>query len=326
MSINRRQLLKSLAATAAGTTLFPAFAQPAFPSRPITIVVSTTTGGLPDHAARLYGERMSAFLKQPVLVENMAGAGGLLAARRIATAPPDGYLLLSVANTVVAQPLINSKAGYTMKSLTPVGELGRTSLMVATAASSPFRTLGELIAAAKAQPAQLSYGSSGNGTTTHLAVEMLASKAGVKFMHVPYKGITAAFPDLVAGRLAFLMAGTTALQELTRSGTLRALAITSNRRSPVYPDVPTMSEQGYPDAAFDICVGAFAPANLPPAVKARLAEAMDFARNDPKLVQALLAAGTEISAARTPDLFSAVVAADDEKLRKVIKDAHIATD
>ncbi len=326
MSITRRRLLQVTAATGLAPSLLPLHAQEAYPSRPITIVVSSAAGALPDQAARLYGERMAVFLKQPVLVENMAGAGGLLAARRVASAPPDGYLMLSVANTVVAQPLLNSKAGYTMKNLTPVGELARAPLLIVTAAGSPYKNLQDLVAAARKSPATVSYGSSGNGTTNHLTVEMLATKAGVKFLHVPYKGITAAIPDAVAGRLGFLMSTATSLHELIRGGQFRALAISSAKRSAAFPDIPTMAEQGFPDSSFDVWVGAFAPGNLPPAVKAKLAEALEFARGDQKLIKTLEGAGQEISSARTPDLFAAVVDADEDKMRKVIKDANIASE
>lgn len=321
MDITRRRLLQAGAALPLAGI---ARAQDsAFPSRPITIIVSSAAGALPDQSARLYGERMSAFLRQPVVVENMAGAGGLLAARRVAGAQPDGYTLLSVANTVVVQPLLNSKAGYTMKSLTPVGEAARAPLLLVTSASSPYKTFQDLIAAAKRTPAQITYGSSGVGTTNHLMPELLASKVGVKFMHVPYKGISAALPDVVSARVGFAMSTATSFQELIRSGALRPLAITSSQRSPAFPEVPTLTELGYPDSAFDVWIGLFAPAGLPAAVKARLAEAMEAARADQKLVQTLQGAGQEISAVRTPDQFAAVVGADEDKIRKVIREANL---
>lgn len=321
--MHRRQFLKVATATTLASPALRAHAQETFPTRPITIVVSTGPGGLPDHTARLYAERMSTFLKQSVLVENMPGAGGLLAARRVTSAPPDGYLLLSMVNSVVAQPLLNSKAGYTIKSVTPLAELGRTSLMVLTASSSPFKNLGELIAAAKANPGKISYGSSGINSANHVSAEFLASKAGVKFLHVPYKGIAAAMPDVVAGRLGFVMTGTSSGQELMKSGALRGLAISSARRLPAMPDVPTMAEQGHAEAAYSVWTGVFAPAGLPSAVKARLSEALEHARSDPKLMAAIQGAGFELSTARTPDQFSAMVAAEDENMRKIIKDANL---
>ncbi len=269
---------------------------------------------------------MSAYLKQTIVVEDVAGARSLLAVRQLLRAPADGYTLLAAANTLVTAPYINPRAGYAIKDLVGVGEMVRSPLLVVTSGSSPFKTLPELIAAAKKNPGQITYGSSGVGTTNHLAVELLARQAGVKFSHIPYKGIAATVPDVAAGRVGFLMGAATSTAPLMKSGALRALAIRSEKRSPQFPDIPTLKELGYPDATFEIWIGLVARAGIPPAVRGRLGNAMEAARADQELVRLVRASGQEISAVRTPDEFDAELRADEERLRKVIKEANIVAE
>lgn len=323
--MKRRQLLQYLSLATATPAAFSARAQD-FPSKPIRMIASSVPGTLVDQAARMYADKMQAYLKQPVVVENISGGSSLLAIRQLLRSPADGYTLLVSANTLVAQPHVNKKSGYTASEFTPVGEMCRSPMLLVTAASSPWKSLADLLAAAKKSPGQLSFGTSGTGTTNHLGVELLARRAGVSFTHVPYKGIAAAVPDVGAGRVSFLMGTPTSLQELTKSGALRALAISSDKRSTIFPDIPTLKELGYPEATFEIWIGTVAPAKLPPAVRARLAEAMEYTRNQPDVVKRLEAAGQEISAARTPEQFEAVMRTDDEKLGRVIREANIVTD
>lgn len=327
--MNRRRLLKNLAAIppALSMTMFGAQAQDAsYPSKPIRIIVSSGAGTLTDQSARFYAEKMSVFLKQPIVVENIAGASSLLAYRQLLKSPPDGYTLLSTANTLVVVPHLNPKAGYALRDFSGVGEMVRSPHLLVTSGTSPYKTLPELISAAKKNPGLITYGTSGVGTTNHISVELLARYAGVKFSHVPYKGIAAAVPDVVTGRVIFLNAASNSVAELLKTGALRALAISSERRSSQFPDIPTVKELGYPEATFEIWIGLVAPAGLPPAVKARLGEAMEAARTDQDIVRRLEAAGQEISGVRTPDQFEAVLRSDEEKFRKLIKEANIVAE
>ncbi|VCU68385.1 Tripartite tricarboxylate transporter family receptor [Pigmentiphaga humi] len=323
----RTRLLKSGIALWAAMCAVPSVhAQAAYPNRPVTLVVQSVPGAITDQMARLYGERMARVLGQPVLIENMGGAGGLLAFRRVARAEPDGYTLLVTVNTVLAQPHLSAKAGYAMKDFSAVGEMGRSSSLLVTSANSPYKSLADLIEAARKSPGTVSYGSSGIGTTNHLNVEMLASRARVKFLHVPYKGVAAAVPDVAGGRLDFVMPTASSTTELLNAGMLLALAISSAERSPRYPDVPTLAELGYPDSGFEIWCGVLGPARLPPDVIKRLEAAMEAARGDKDLVQVLAGAGQHISPVRTAGQFEAVLKDEDVKLQDLIKRANITID
>ena len=322
----RRRLLISAATFASLGTMAGASVQAqedAYPSRPITLVVQSVPGALPDQAARIYSERLSSFLKQSVVIENVSGAGGMIAFRRVAGARPDGYTLLVAVNTVIAQPLLNPKAGYAMKDYTVVGELARAYSLLVTSAESPYKRLDDLLEAARKNPGTISYGSTGVGTTGHLNVEMLADRAKVKFLHVPYKGVAAAVPDVVGQRLNFVMPTASSTSELVRSGALRALSISSATRSQAYPDVPTLAELGYPDSGFEVWCAVFAPAGLPPAVLDKLAQALEYARSDQSLVSSFAATGQYISNLRTPAQFAAAVEDETVKLQSLIKAANI---
>lgn len=325
MNVHRRDILRALSCLPAAAVP-GAFAQDAFPTKPIRVVSGSVPGTAVDVATRLYAERMAAFLKQPVVVDHVSGASSLLAVRQVIKAPADGYTLLAVANTIVTVPHINPKAGYAVSDLAGIGEMVRSPVILVTSSSSPYKSLADLIAAAKRAPGQISYGSSGLGTTNHLAVELLSRNAGVKFTHVPYKGIAAAVPDVVAGRVGFLMGTSTSTAELMKSGALRALAISSDARSPQFPDVKTVKELGYADATFELWIGLVGEAGIPAPVKARLGEAMEFARRDPALVAKLREGGQEISGVRTPAQFDALLRSDEARLLKVIKEANIVAE
>lgn len=196
--MKRRDMVYGM--TALGTSLAaalpmpPAHAQESFPSRPIRVLVASAPGALTDHVTRLYADKMSGVLRQPVVVENVAGAGSIIAVRQLIKAPPDGYLLLTGANTLVTQPHLNPKSGYALKDFTPVGEMVRSALMLVVGGGSKYRRMADVITDARARPKAVAYASGGIGTTSHLPVEMLARQAQVTFTHVPYKGNSAAIP------------------------------------------------------------------------------------------------------------------------------------
>mgnify|MGYP001012206499 CR=1 FL=1 len=319
-------LAARFAAVALAAANGAANAQPAFPSKPIRIIVGSSAGALTDQATRMYAERMAANLKQPIVVENVAGASSILATRQVARAAPDGYTLLAAANTIVTVPHFNRNAGYAMKELTGVGELVRSPGVLVTAASSPYKSIADLVAAAKKDPGAIPYGSGGVGTTSHLPIELFTRQAGISLVHVPYKGVALAVPDVTANRLAFITGTATSTAELIRSGALRALATTAERRSAKFPDVPTFKELGYPDATFEIWIGLLAPAATPVAILTRLNDAMEIARNDPEVVGKLEAVGQMISDVRTPEKFTAMLRADEEKLAKLIREVKITVE
>ena len=315
-----------LIALAMGVSALTAVAADQFPSKRLRIIHGSVAGTLVDTASRLYAEGMSAYFKQPVVVEPMSGATTMIAIRTAIKAPPDGYTLLVGASTLVVLPHTNPQAGYATKDFTPIGEMVRSPLVLVTSGSSPYTSLSDLIAAAKKSPERITYASGGVGTTNHLAAALITRQAGVKLTHVPYKAIAAAVPDVTAGRVDFLMAAPNSVAELIKSGMLRALAITSDKRSPAFPQLPSLREQGYADATYEIWIGAVGPAGIPGPVRARLAEGMEAARNDPNVVKRVEALGQAISPVRTPAQFEAVMRTDEEKLRKLVKEMNIVAE
>jgi tripartite-type tricarboxylate transporter receptor subunit TctC len=230
---------------------------------------------------------------------------------------------MAAANTIVTIPHIVKNPGFTTKDFTSIGEMARSPSLLVVAGASEFRSIADLVTAAKKNPGRVNYASGGQGTTSHLPVELFARQAGIALSHIPYKGVSPAVPDLVGGRVGFMMSTPTSVEELMKTGALRALAITSDTRSPKFPDVPTFKELGYPDATFDIWVGLLAPAGIPKAARARLGEAMEFARADQGLVRQLAATGQVISNVRTPDQFEKLLRDEEQRYRQLVKDANI---
>lgn len=324
--MDRRHLLRCLAAATA-TPWMSTHAQDAgFPSRPIRILVAAAPGALTDHATRLYAEKMATVLRQPVVVENVVGAGSVIAVRQLIKSAPDGYTLLTGANTLVTQPHLSPRTGYALKDLTGVGEMVRSPSLLVVGSGSKYRRVADIVADARERPGQVTYASGGIATTSHLPVELLARQAKIKLTHVPYKGNTVAIPDLVAGRADFMMGTPTGFVELMKAGQLRALAITAEKRSPKFPDVPTLKELGYPDATYEIWIGMLGPAGMPKPVLDKLSEAMEFARNHPDVVRQLDVAGQVISDVRTPAQFASVLRADDVRFKSLITELGIVAD
>lgn len=323
--MKRRHFLQTLSAAAAPAFPFAAaHAQDTgYPSKPIRILSSTAPGTLVDQAARLYADRMSAFLKQSVIVENVTGGSTSIAARQMLKGPADGYTLMAGANTVVAAPLILNNPGYTNDDFTPLGELVRAPTILIVSASSPYKSVKDIINAARAKPDAISYASSGIGSSNHLPMEMIARQAKVKMLHVPYKGISLAVPDVTAGRVTMMLAASNSVGELLKGGALRALAVSTPKRSPMFPNLPTLAESGASDGTYAVWIGLFGPAKLPTLVKARIAQALEAARADPEVSSKLEAGGQTISDVRTPDQFAALVKDEEQRLRKVVKEANI---
>jgi len=325
--MNMRRLLGCLTAIVCAARVLPAAAQDApFPSKSIRIVVSSAPGALTDVATRLYAAQMAAVLKQAIVVEDLAGASSVLAARHVAKASADGYTLLATANTIVTIPYVSQKAGYLPRDFVAVGELVRSPALLVVGGASPFKSLADLVGAARQGANKIAYASGGLATTSHLPVELFARQAGVSFIHVPYKGVSAAVPDVAAGRVDFMAGTATSFSKLMKSGALRALAITSAERSLKFPNVPTFKELGYPEASYEIWISLLAPAGTPAAVRSRLAEAMEVARGDATLVNKLEGLGQTVSTLKTPDQADAYLREEEAKVRKLIKDIKLTLD
>jgi tripartite-type tricarboxylate transporter receptor subunit TctC len=258
----------------AAVVVIPAQAAERYPAKPIRIIVNSSPGALLDTTTRAVAQKMSEHLGQPFVVENVSGAGGLLGAQRVKRAPPDGYTLLAASGTLALATAFRSAPGYALKDFAPISAMTQSPYVMMGAASLPYKSLSELLVQAKAKPHGLEYASGGIGTTPHMAAAMLLSQAKVDMVHVPYRGNAAAVPDLLAGRVVFLMDGPTTAFQHARDGRARIFGVTSAKRSPHFPDVPTIAEQGLPNYSYINYNGLVAPAGTPKEIVQRLNEAM----------------------------------------------------
>lgn len=277
MTTDRRAFLSSLAGmttVAAGLAALPAtpaWAQPAWPARPVRVVVPFAPGGATDVVARLWAQRLSQLWGQSVVVDNRPGAGGNLGADAVAKSAPDGYTLLMASGSITINPSLYAKMPFdTRRDLVPVSNVAQGPMLVLVPDSSKHRTLADLVAAARARPGALNFGSAGMGTQTHLAAELLAAAAGVDMQHVPYKGEGPALTDLVGGQLELVVSNYAGGVALIAPGKLRALAVTAGARSPNLPDIPTVAEAGVRGYEASGWFGLLAPAGTPADVVAKV--------------------------------------------------------
>lgn len=324
--MKRRALIQASAAVIVETALASnVWAQEPFPTKPIRVVIPSAPGGVSDMVARMYGERMSKILKQPLVIESMPGAGTLLTVRNVLKAPADGYTLSVSANTLITLPYVDKKAGFSPSDFTGVSYLAKSPMVLVVGIDSPFKTLAELVAAAKKAPGTLTYASVGIGTTSHLPVELFCRSAGIQLLMIPYKGIPLAIPDVVSGRVALMMGTAPSVGELIKSGKMRALAVTSDARSASFPNIPTFSEQGYEQASYELFLGLMAPAKTPPATLRILADAAEEAKKDPELRRGLDALGQELGTQSTPGQFNVFLQREEQKMKKLVREANIQT-
>jgi len=318
-------LWKTLAATlmaAAGL----AHAQ-GYPTKPVRLVAGFPAGGGVDATARAYAQKLSEYWGQPVVVENRAGANGMVGAESVARAAKDGYtLFLSTPSEVALNPLLYSRTPYEpLKDLAPISLVAYfPNVMVVNAASVQAKSLAEVIALAKSTQGGLHYGSSGTGSTQHLAGEWLKRYAGFNWAHVPYKGAAPATNDIVGGQIPVAILGLGAIMPHIKSGRLRAIAVTSTRRAAALPDVPTLYEAGI---KFDATqwYGILTTGGAPAEVIAQVNAALKRASGEAAVKDRLMALGGE-PAASTPEEYTALIRSETEKFSKVVSDANIKAD
>jgi tripartite-type tricarboxylate transporter receptor subunit TctC len=287
-----------LIATCAGH----ANAQSDYPSRPIKLVVPFPAGGGIDMTARIAATALGNVLGQQILVQNQGGAGGAIATDAIAKAGPDGYSLLYHSTTGIVHAAVTDKLPYDwMHDLAPVSIITRFAPVMVISPTLPAQDLKEFIALLKANPGKFSFASSGTGTAVHLAEELFKQKADVDMVHVPYRGTAAAMPDLLSGRIAMMIDGVPVQTPNIRSGTVRALAVTTNTRSPALPDVPTMKEAGL-DYEVPFWTAIYAPIATPKPIIAQLQSALQKAMSDQSVVQRLADVGTEAVGSTSAEL------------------------
>jgi tripartite-type tricarboxylate transporter receptor subunit TctC len=296
---------------------------PAWPAKPITLVVGSAPGGSNDTFARAVGKKLSEALGQPVIVDNKPAGGGVIANAFIAKAPPDGYNLVVLSSTFTTGAAIRTNLQYdAIKSFKPVAMLGKGPMLVTVPADSPYKTIGELVAAAKANPGKLNYGTSGTGSINHFATELFTDAAGITMTHVPYKGMGPATTDLLAGQIQVLVASAPSILPQVKGGRVRALAVTSATRSPVAPELPSLEQTGYHGSASELWWGVLAPAGTPQPVVDRLNTEINKIVLSNEMKAFFLKEGAE-PAAMKPAQFEAFIAAEIERWKQVAKAADI---
>lgn len=330
---SRRPVLRRLAqgAMIAGGLLvgLPAFAQDGaagYPSHPIRVVVPYTPGGVSDTVTRLVMQKLAQRLGQPVVVENRPGANGMIGSDNVAKSSPDGYSLLVVVAGHAINPSLYGKMSYDpIRDLTGVSEIGRIPLLMVSSAQLPPKTVKELVAWGKANPDKMTFASSGNGSGAHLAGELFAQGTGVPMMHIPYKGISPALPDLFSGQVAVIFDSVQTMAPLAKAGKVRALAITNPTRWPSAPDVPTMAEAGYPNVMPGSWIGVLAPAKTPPAILNKLSAELDAVVHSPDVRTRLIDYGIDPVGGK-PDQFQAFIKEEAVRWAGVVHKAGVKLD
>ena len=298
-----------------------------FPEKPVRIVVPWPPGGNVDITARTVSQALGDALGQQVVVENRPGAGGTIGSGQVAKAPADGYtLLLGSSGTVTNAPAVYKNISYDpVKDLTAIGPIQSTPLVITAALKTPVSGYRELVALSQSRAAPISMASAGNGSSNHLAIELLMRQAKLKLVHVPYKGSGPAITDLIGGQVETMMDQLSASIGHIREKRFKALAVTSRARAPQLPEVPTLQELGVPGYEVSTFTGLFAPANLPPAVPAKLAESLRKALSVPAVREKYAGMGVEVMDMPQP-AFADFVRADYEKWRQVAREASIVVE
>jgi tripartite-type tricarboxylate transporter receptor subunit TctC len=290
-----------------------------YPAKPIRIIVGFTPGGPTDIMARLVGQKLTDKLGQQVIVEVKPGAGGNIAAEYVARAPADGYTLLLPAFAHAVNPSLFPRLPFdTAKDFAPIALLSSAANVLAVHPTVPARSVGELITLAKARPGQLTYGSAGNGTASHLAGELFNMSTGIEMTHVPYKGSAPASNDLLGGHISAAFPGVAIVLPHTRAGRIRALAITSIRRSKQMPELPTMGESGVKGFEVTSWYGLLAPSGTPPDIVQKLNAEVNRSLNEGDAIERLASFGAE-PAHTTPHEFGEFIRSEIAKWGKVIK-------
>ena len=302
------------------------FAQ-SYPTKPVRVVVPFPPGGAPDLVARALSPKLNEELGQAVIVDNRAGAAGIIGMEIGAKAPPDGHtLVLGSAGPVAINPGLYRKLSYDVsRDFAPISKVTALPFLLVVHPSLPVKSVKDLLALANAKPGQLNYGSPGNGTTTHLATELLKSVTGMKITHIPYKGVAAAATDLMGGQVQILSGDLNTMLPHVKSGRMRGIAVTSARRSALLPDTPTVAESGVPGFEATGWTGVLAPAATPPAIVQRLSATVAKALATPDTRSRVGALGGEV-ASSTPEEFASYIRSETAKWGKLIKSLGIEGD
>lgn len=328
MRITRRGLGRLL--LAAGPLAWPAGQAQAqaqgFPSKPIRLLVGYSPGGAVDVVARAVGQQIGAALGQPVVVENKPGAGTNIAMRMLIDSAPDGHTLMLVANAVAANPTLYQPAPFDLaRDLTPISLVGRVPVVIAAGINSDVNSITKLVSLSKSKPGSVNFGSPGNGSTPHLAIELFQRAAGITLTHVPYKGGTQAITDVLAGHIQTVAVNALEVQPHVKAGKLRVLTVLSPQRTGIFPDTPSITEAGFPGFEAAVWYGFVGPAGLPAPVVARLHAEIQKALALPEVRDRLVSAGGEVLPGPV-ERFSTLLASEKTRYERLIREARIQPD
>jgi tripartite-type tricarboxylate transporter receptor subunit TctC len=302
-----------------------ACAQP-YPAKPVRLIVPTSPGGGTDFSARTIAPKLSELLGQSVVVENRAGGGTIIGNELVARSAPNGYTLLMGISSLTSIPYLHAKVPYDLlKDLAPVSQVVTVPHLLVAHPSLPVRSVKELVTFAKAHPGQVNFGAGSAGSNPHLAMELFNHMAGIRMVHVPFKGQGPAMSDLLGGHTSLMMANLLSALPHAKAGRLRALGVSSGRRARVAPEIPTLAEAGARGFEVVQWFGVLAPAQTPPEIIARVHAAVARAVRDPAVSDRFVNDGAE-PIGSTPDEFAAVISADLRKWSRIIKDAGIKLD
>src|SRR5574341_578606 len=296
----------------------------AYPSRPIRLVVPYGPGGVSDITGRIVAQKMTELLGQSVVVENRAGAGGMVGTGSVAKAEPDGYtiVLSSLSAYAIGPNMVSAPLYDPIKDFTPIAPVALSPTILTINTSLPFRNLKELVAYAKANPKKLTYGSSGIGSVAHISAEVLRASTGVELVHVPYKSAAQAYPDMFTGSVSMIFDALPSAIQHIKAGKAKPIAMMSDRRASLLPDVPTFAEAGYPEATLRLWVGLHGPANLPGPIVQKLSDTAAKAVAAADVRERFTSVGLD-AYSTNPREFSEMVRGDVERLGKMMAAAGI---
>ena len=323
----RRKTLRALLTLPAAAAMLAAapwaMAQPQYPSKPIRLVVPFSAGSATDILARIIGARMGQHSGYQIIVDNRPGAGGTLGATGVAKAAPDGYTLILVSVGHAINATLYPKLAYdTVKDFAPVSLVASVPNVLVVNAASKYNSVRDIVAAARANPGAMNFDSAGSGSSTHLSGEMFKMQAGIDMVHIPYKGTGEALTDVMAGRGDMMFAPTVSAMPFVRQGKLKALAVTTAKRSASLPDIPTVAEAGLPGYTFDSWFGILAPAGTPKEIVNALNAEIGKALASPDVREKLAVQGAEPRTS-TPQEFSTYIQAEIAKLAPVVKQSGV---
>ncbi len=317
-----------LSALLLGSLSFGAIAQaPAYPAKPIRMLVGFAPGGAADYVARAMSEALGKAMGQPIVIENRAGAGSSIAAEAAAKAAPDGYtILIASPSSISVNPALNPKLGYTARDLMPITKVTTSPLVIAANPAIGINSIKDLIDKAKKAPGTLNYATSGNGSAPHLGAALFLQITGVQMTHIPFRGGGPAVQSVIAGDTQLTFGTPPSVLPMVQAGRLRGLAVSTRERSALVPGVPGMTEAGLPEYSIEFWYGFFVPVGTPPAIVKKIFDATTVAMQQPAVKAALAREGTDVALSASPDQFAAFLNEDAKFWVKLVKDAGVKLD